>query len=136
MRKQIRLGTLIFMIFMAVFFGGTAFLTYYSNVVCKRSLPVVETVMPEAQAEPINGKTLYNVPENAILRDSRNQPYLLVVRYENDILGERFYTAAVHVWLKGQTGDGMVLVEGIVREEPVVVAQEPGLTAGMEVQAK
>lgn len=136
MRKQIRLGTFIFLIFMTVFLGGTAYLTYYSNVVFEQNLPVVGSVMPEAQAEPINGKTLYKVPENAILRDSRNQPYLLVVRFENDILGERYYTAAVHVWLKGQTGDGMILVEGIVREEPVVVAPEPGLTAGMEVLAK
>lgn len=133
-KEKVRVRTKVFTSFMIAFFGMTMYLTYYSEVVRERNLPVVQTVLPQYCQEQSDEKARYEVPPKAILRDAKNQPYLLVVHLESDILGDRYHTASLHVWLKGETEDGMCIVEGIVRAEPIVAEPGTELFPGMEVK--
>lgn len=126
--------TILFLTFMFCFFVGTAYLTYYAKVVCLRELPQVETVMPEPVGEGEHGRFLYAVPEKAVLSDAQNRPYLLTARYSRDIMGERYEVYQVHVWILKREEDDRVIVEGIVREEAVIVNSDKPISAGSVVR--
>lgn len=133
-RRKVRVRTAVFTAFMIAFFGITIYLTYYSEVVHERNLPVVKTVLPQYCSEQSGDNARYEVPDSAIYWDARNQPYLLVVRHESDIMGDRYRTSSLHVWLKGETEDGLSVVEGIIWVEPVIVDSDREVAAGMDVR--
>lgn len=120
-KRQIKKRTIYFLTFMLLFFMTAGFLTYYSGVVYLKTLPRVETVMPEATGEYENGRMVYCVPADAVHQRNNQSYYILTARYVRDDLGERYQAAEVAVWLLGESGNGWMRVDGIVSEEPVLV---------------
>ena len=120
--REMRKKDKIFLVTIILFFGITAYLTYYSKVVYLQKLPLVQTVMPQfLKYEESSGMPLYEVPENAILADAGHKRYILTARFERDVLGERYRANPVHVWIVEQKENGMAVVEGIVKSEPVIL---------------
>lgn len=129
--------TKIFLTFMLVFFSITAYLTYYSKVVYLRELPKAETVMPElVENEKKNGKYLYVIPKEAVSVDSQYRTYILTARFEQDIMGARYHAYQVHVWIEEERTDGTAVVEGIIREEPVIVRADKPIGKGSAIALK
>jgi hypothetical protein len=119
---------------MGLFFGLTVFLTYYSKVVYLRNLPAVAAAMPERTGEMKNGRYTYIVPETAIHMDIMRKTYVLTARYQADIMGERHLAVRVDVWVLERRKDGTALVDGIVREEPVLTDTGDRISAGAAVK--
>lgn len=124
------LKTRIFIVFMVLFFGLAGFMTYYSQIVYTRLLPRVGTVMPERTERDSNGRLLYLVPEDCVRVDNMNGRYLLTARYSLDVLGERYLAARIDIWVVEKGTDGMVLVDGIIQEEPIIAGTESGIEKG------
>lgn len=95
-------------------------MTYYSKVVFIRNLPVVDTVDPKRTGDMKNGRYTYLVPQDSLHIDNTHKTYLLTARYQSDILGQRYMAVKIDVWVLTKQKDGMAVIDGMVREEPVL----------------
>lgn len=125
--------TKVFVGFLAGFFLLLLALTFYSRAVYQRNLPRVETQMPVRSEYQENGRYLYWVSEKALQREpNRNQWFLYTAREYRDVLGERSLVTKIQVSVRKKEG-GQVLVDGILREEPVLVEGFDAVTEGKAV---
>lgn len=122
--------TVSFLVFLSVFFLLTGLLTFYSGKVYLRTLPKVDTVMPECSGLYKDGRMTYWVPGEAVHRKDAGTYYVHAARYTRDDLGQRYQLQEVAVWILERSADGKVLVDGIIWEEPIVIHGEKGLCAG------
>lgn len=137
MEKRVRKRTLVFVVFMAAFFVLLLFLTYYSKVVYFKKLPRITTVMPERTETYQNGRFLYVVPEQAVLKEpNTGKLFLYTARNYNDILGERCLVTKILIRVEEKLDEGKVLVDGIVREEPIIIEGLEELWDGKAVLLK
>ena len=121
MRKKIQNRTLLFCGFMISFFLLLVFLTYYSHVTYYKKLPLVVTVMPERTELYSNGRYLYKIPEQSVQKEEdTGKLFIYTAREYQDILGERYLVTKILISVKERMNGNMVLVDGIVREEPVI----------------
>lgn len=120
MKNRMERRTTVFLAFMIVFFGMTGYLTYYSRVVYLGNLPAVTVIMPERTGDLKNGRYTYVVPEDSIKVDPMGKTYILTARYQTDIIGERYLATRIDVWVLERRDDNMAIIDGMVREEPVL----------------
>lgn len=133
--RKVNRRTLAFLIFMGIYFINTIFFTYYSKVVYVRMLPVVETVMPEGTGERHNGRLIYKVPEQSIHTASDGGSFILTARYQTDLMGEQYCIKRIDVWVL-ERENGVAVVDGIVREEPIVLSSDKEYWIGSVVRLK
>lgn len=120
--KRLQRRTVIFLVFMGLFFALAGYLTYYSGVVYLNQLPEVDMQLPERTGQYANGRMTYYVPQTAIHQDpDTGKNYILAARYTRDVLGERYLAVRINVWILDKTGEQMAEVDGIVWEEPVLL---------------
>lgn len=122
MWKQIQKRTLFFVVFLVFFLILLLSLTYYSRVAYFEGLPLVETVMPERTEEFKNGRYLYVIPQQAVQQEENTgKLFIYTARNYKDVLGERNLVTRILIRVEQQLEDEMVLIDGIVREEPVII---------------
>lgn len=137
MWKRIQKRTLFFVGFMILFFLLLLFLTWYSHVAYFRGLPVVVTVMPERTEAYENGRYLYRIPREAVQREEDSgKLFIYTARNYRDILGERNLVTKIPIRVEQEPEGDMVLVDGIVREEPVITEGMDMLYEGQSVLQK
>lgn len=137
MLRRIRKKTLFFIGFMIFFFMLLLYLTYYSHVAYFEGLPLVSTVMPERTGEYANGRYLYVIPAEAVQEDKdNNKLYIYTARSYRDILGERSLVTTIVIYVKEELDKDRVVVDGIVREEPVITENFDVLYEGQAVLEK
>lgn len=120
MREKMQSRTKWFLGFMLAFFLLLLFLTFYSHVAYRRGLPRVATVMPVRTENYENGRYLYQIPQKALQKSpSDNQWVIYTARSYQDVLGERCLVTKIKVRIR-QEENGIALVDGIVKEEPVI----------------
>lgn len=137
MEKGVKKRTGIFVGFMSVFFLALLYLTYYSHVAYLKRLPVVESVMPERTEEYVNGRYLYIIPEQAVQRaEDSSKLFIYTTRDHKDILGQRCLVTTVQIHVKAELDGDRVLVDGIIREEPVITEDLESLYEGQAVLQK
>lgn len=137
MEKRMKRSGSIFGGFISIFFLILLYLTYYSHIAYLKSLLVVESVMPKRTEEFINGRYLYIIPEQAVWRtDDSNSFFIYTLREHKDIFGQRNLVTVVQIYVKKELSGGRVLVDGIIREEPVIMENLEALYEGQEVLQK
>lgn len=136
MREKMRRRTRWFLGFMFGFFLLLLFLTFYSHVAYRRGLPRVATVMPVRTQTYENGRYLYQIPQKALQKSPNdNQWVIYTARSYQDVLGERCLVTKIKVRIR-QEENGMALVDGIVKEEPVITEDIGQLKDGEAVMPK
>lgn len=134
MKKKCSKKTIGFLVFFLLFFGTAGYLTYYSGVVYLKNLPRVSVQTPQTDGQYENGRLTYFVPEEAIHLDVTTGKYfVLAARHLKDVLGERYLATKIDVWVLEEK-DGMMRVDGIMWEEPVIVGSQDEIHAGDAVQ--
>lgn len=135
-QKNVQKRTLVFVGFMLGFLILLIGLTYYSHVAYFERLPRVVTVMPEQSDVYQNGRYLYIVPEQAVQEvviEGKLIVFVYTARYYSDILGERNLVTMIQVREEEKLENGMVIVDGIVRLEPVITEGQELLYSGQAV---
>lgn len=135
-KKHMKIRTLIFLLFMTAFFGVAGFMTYYSKVTFLRNLPVADIVDPVRTETMRHGHYTYLVPQQALRIDENYKTYLLAARFQSDILGERYIATKIYVWVLEKRDDGFAMIEGIVREEPVLTGDNASIKSGTSIAVR
>lgn len=137
MGRYIKKKTLLFAGFMLSFLSLLLFLTYYSHVTYFKDLPLVSAVMPERTEEYENGRYLYVIPDRAVQKEEdTGKLYIYTARTYRDILGERDIVTKILIHVEKKLDENMVLVDGIVKEEPVITEDMELLYEGQAVLRK
>lgn len=132
MYKGVRKKTIFFVAFMLGFLFMLLYFTYYSRILYVKKLPFVVTEMPERTEQYEQGRYLYYVPNSAVQRDDEGKHFICTARDYEDILGKRKIVTKIVIRVM-ETEGSKSLIDGMVREEPVITKDAVLYMAGQSV---